>query len=78
MLFRSQLTLQERDDQCVSAQAVVQGGKKLERLERIKEAIDPHYMLDCKLCVGNNRKVSKKGKSKKAKGAKKDKRQRKE
>ena len=47
-------TFEERDEKCVSLQAAIYGSN-LARLESIKEAIDPNYMLDCTTCVGNNR-----------------------
>jgi len=49
------LTQEERGAKCVSIQETVWGTETLERLERIKEAIDPNYMFDCEGCVGNNR-----------------------
>lgn len=31
------------------------GGSSLERLEKIKDDIDPNGMLNCNACVGNNK-----------------------
>lgn len=48
-------TQEERDEKCVSLQECIWGTKLLERLEEIKESIDPDYIFDCNGCVGNNR-----------------------
>ena len=39
----------------ISLQEAIYGTKTLERLEGIKETIDPNYMFDCYSCIGNNR-----------------------
>merc|ERR1719222_1737683 len=48
-------TQQERDEKCVSIQEAIYGTKTLQRLEAIKEALDPNYIFDCTGCIGNNR-----------------------
>jgi len=48
-------TEEERDEKCISQQEAIYGTKLLERLEAIKEAVDPNYMFDCNKCIGNNR-----------------------
>jgi len=48
-------TTAERDKNCISLQEAIWGTKRLQRLEKIKEEIDPSYMFDCNGCVGNNR-----------------------
>lgn len=48
-------TQQERDEKCISIQEAIYGTKTLSRLEAIKEALDPNYVLDCVGCIGNNR-----------------------
>ena len=47
-------TAKERDEKCVSLQEAIWGTETLKRLEAIKKAVDPDYMLDCYGCVGNN------------------------
>lgn len=51
----SEWTQQERDEKCVSVQEAIYGTKTLQRLETIKEALDPNYIFDCHGCIGNNR-----------------------
>jgi len=45
----------EREEKCISLQEAIFGTKLLQRLEGIKETIDPNYMFNCNRCVGNNR-----------------------
>jgi hypothetical protein len=33
---------------------VIHGTNLLERLQSIKDAVDPNYMFDCNICIGNN------------------------
>ena len=51
-------TDEERNEKCISAQESIYGSERLARLESIKEAVDPDYMLDCNGCVGNNKTFS--------------------
>jgi len=44
----------EREEKCISLQEAIFGTKLLQRLEGIKETIDPNYMFNCNRCVGNN------------------------
>ena len=53
-------TLEERAEKCISVQEAIYGTTVLKRLEAIKEAVDPNYMLDCHNCIGNNRPKTKK------------------
>ncbi|KAL3808143.1 hypothetical protein ACHAXA_000427 [Cyclostephanos tholiformis] len=46
-------TLEERADKCISTQEVVYGTKLMERLQSIKDAVDPNKMFDCNNCIGN-------------------------
>mmetsp|Transcript_45461 Transcript_45461/g.46029 ORF Transcript_45461/g.46029 Transcript_45461/m.46029 type:complete len:100 (+) Transcript_45461:955-1254(+) len=39
----------------ISKQESIYGTKRLERLQDIKEAVDPNYMFDCNGCIGNSR-----------------------
>lgn len=48
-------TLKERYDKCLSTQEVIYGTELLERLQSIKDAVDPTYMFDCNDCIGNKR-----------------------
>ena len=48
-------TQKERDEKCIPLQEIIYGIKRLNRLEAIKEAIDPNYMFDCTGCISNNR-----------------------
>lgn len=65
-------TQQERDDGCISLQESLWGTKTLNRLESIKESIDPDFIFDCYGCVLNDRDTSSK-KGKKEKEGKKSK-----
>jgi len=49
------ITIKEREEQCISTQTIIYGAKNLKRLERIKHDIDPSFLLDCNICVGNNK-----------------------
>jgi hypothetical protein len=48
-------TTAERDEKCIPLQEAIWGTEVLKRLESIKSAIDPDFMLDCYGCVGNNK-----------------------
>jgi len=48
------LTMVERDIQCVSPQEAIYGSENLKRLEDIKNAVDPTMMFDCVRCIGNS------------------------
>jgi hypothetical protein len=63
-------TQEERDAKCVSLQESIWGTELLNKLEAIKEAVDPSYMFDCYGCVGNNVDRPKGSKSPKKKGKK--------
>jgi len=52
---RLNITIKEREEQCISTQTIIYGAKNLKRLERIKHDIDPSFLLDCNICVGNNK-----------------------
>ena len=52
---RLNVTIKEREEQCISTQTIIYGAKNLKRLERIKHDIDPSFLLDCNICVGNNK-----------------------
>ena len=45
---------EERDEKCVSLQEAIWGTEVLQRLEKIKLKVDPHFMFNCNGCVGNN------------------------
>ena len=46
-------TRKESEELCVSGQQAVWGSETLQRLEAIKQEIDPNGMFDCFRCVGN-------------------------
>ena len=46
------LTHAEREEQCVSLQEFVWGTDTLQRLEKIKKAVDPKDLFQCQKCVG--------------------------
>ena len=47
-------TFEERNEKCISAQEAIYGTETLSRLEAIKKAVDPQFMLNCNNCVGSN------------------------
>eukprot|EP00984_Skeletonema_dohrnii_P030589 scaffold22185_cov108-Skeletonema_dohrnii-CCMP3373.AAC.4 len=47
-------TFEERREKCISFQEAIYGTKRLAKLEAIKKAVDPHFIFNCTLCVGNN------------------------
>jgi len=51
------MTEEERDAKCVSLQEAVWGTETLARLEEVKDAVDPHSMLNCHGCVQNTKKM---------------------
>ena len=46
------LTHAEREEQCVSLQEFTWGTDTLQRLEKIKKAVDPKGIFQCQKCVG--------------------------
>ena len=52
-------TFAERREKCISSQEAIYGTETLTRLETIKKAVDPNFMFDCNLCIGNNRDLAK-------------------
>jgi len=48
------MTFEERREKCISLQEAIYGTERLARLEAIKKAVDPQFMFNCTLCVGNN------------------------
>jgi len=49
------ITIKEREERCISSQTIIYGAKNLKRLEQIKHDIDPTFLLDCEICVSNNK-----------------------
>ena len=47
-------TIEEREEKCISSQEAIYGTELLKRLEAIKIAVDPNFMLNCHNCIGNN------------------------